>query len=488
MDQAKFTEAQQAYQASDYRTAAKGFLAAAGRGAVGNGQCYHLAGNSLMKLRRYADAVTVYGHALRDETYAKRGSVLANLGSAHYALGELGEALNCYQAALDEPDYVTPYKALQCIGAVHMERGRTEDAAVAYRKAALDESNPQPSKALVNLGLCFMALGRPQDAVEAYQAALGFDGYKGRGKALSNLGQAYTALGRYEEAVKAFEKATELHDHVLSPSALSAFDAAREALEPKAELVDGWVTGELGAFAGVTSPVADMPPLETDPFMSVSSQAPVGYTPASQPYEPVSQQYEPAGELYTPATQSYTPATEPVHDLKASAAAAALGFGDDDAVNDFFTRSEQEITDNARAQRRAQRPPASAQIVRTLMTLLVVAVVIVGAAAAAYFAGFGWPTQAATVKGLLVAHQKAESVEQYWVAVPTKDVKREMAKIPAIKSFTIDSVDRGASTSTVNVTVSATKGTAMRYRVTLAREGVGWRVNGVDYNWRSTGD
>ena len=258
MDQTRFQEAQKAYDAHDYRAAAKLFLGAAGRGAEGNGAAYHMAGNSLIHLRRYQDAVTVYGHALRDSIYDKRGAVCANLGAAQASLGDYAEAVRAYECALEEPDYATPYKAYQGMGNALLERGSVEEAAIAFRKGALEPGNPDPGKALVNLGLCFMALGRPADAVEAYKAALGFDQYTGRGKALSNLGQAYIALGDDAEAIKAFEKATQLHSHTLAPSALAAYEGALARTQPaQREIVEGWQTGELPQVITATvAPVA----------------------------------------------------------------------------------------------------------------------------------------------------------------------------------------------------------------------------------------
>ena len=112
MDQTRFQEAQKAYDAGDYRAAAKMFLGAAGRGAEGNGAAYHQAGNALIHLRRYQDAVTVYGHALRDTIYDQRGTVFANLGAAYHSLGDYGESVKAYESALQEPDYTTPYLSL----------------------------------------------------------------------------------------------------------------------------------------------------------------------------------------------------------------------------------------------------------------------------------------------------------------------------------------------------------------------------------------
>ena len=434
MDQHRFQEAQAAYDAGDFRSAAKQFLAAAGRGADGNGAAYHMAGNSLCRLRRYQDAVTVYGHAARDPLYERRGAVQANLGAAYVALGEYAQAANAYEAALAEPDYTTPYKALQGLAGALLERGKIEEAAVNYRKAALDPNNPDPGKALVNLGLCFMGLGRPSDAVEAYKAALGFEEYAGRGKALANLGQAYTVLGEYAEAVKAFEKATELHGYKLSAPAQSAYETARAASAGDREVVDGWETGELAVAAAATAGV-------------------------------------------------------PVQDLgsKGSSAGDALGFGDEAAVADFFSITEDQMKVQDREARRSARkegriPAAVKVLIFVAATALLVGALVGGG----YAMGFGWPTQDATVSGMLDSHANGRPIEGYWVAAPGTDVAREMAKVPPIQTFTIDGIDRGSQTSIVSVTVTPKSGAPLHYRVTLSREGVGWKVSGVANDWSST--
>jgi len=462
VDQSKYQDAQQAYEAGDFRTAAKSFLAAAGKGAAGNGSAYHMAGNALMRLRRYQDAVTVYGHALRDETYDKRGSVQANLGAAYVALGEYAEATKAYEAAIEEPDYPTPYRAFQGMAAALVERGRIEDAAIAYRRAALDPANPDPGKALVNLGLCFMALGRPEDAVEAYQAALGFDDYQGRGKALANIGQAYAAMGEYGEAVRAFEKATQMHGHKLSGTAQQAYDDARAAALPTRETVDGWETGEMAPAIAQVSPSG----WDADELQALADE-----------------------------TVAEADAGEPADDgqelgQKAEQAAEALGMGDDEAVTEFFALTEDEMKMRDREARRAERERkrSSGSWAKIAVAAAVGAVLLLLVLGALYWIGFGWPTQAATVDGLVAAYAAGQPVERYWVAVPGKDVAREMAKIPSpVKAFVVDSVDRGRTTSTAYVTVTPEKGAPLRYTITLSREGVGWKVTGVENDWSSTG-
>lgn len=437
MDSNRFQEAQAAYDAGDYRSAAKQFLAAAGRGAEGNGRAYHMAGNALCRLRRFHDAVTVYGHALRDPLYERRGAVQANLGAAYVALGDYAEAAAAYEAALAEPDYTTAYKALQGLAGALLERGKVEDAAVNYRKAALDESNPDPGKALVNLGLCFMALGRPSDAVEAYKAALGFEEYKGRGKALSNLGQAYTTLGQYQDAVKAFEKATQLHGYELSAAARASYDAALQSLSDDRETVDGWETGEL-------KPV----PVAAPPIMGADDSL------ASKPSE----------------------------------GATVVQFGDEAAVSDFFSMTEDQMLARDREERRAARRAAGPRAgIRTFIIVAVVALLLGGLVGGGYALGFGWPTQSATVTGMLGAYGNGGPTEKYWVASGAAGVAREMAKVPPVQAFTIDGIQRASRTSLVLVTVTPKSGAPLHYRVTLAREGVGWKVTGIENDWRSTG-
>lgn len=463
MDQAKFQEAQNAYDARDYRSAARGFLAAAGKGPAGSGAAYHMAGNALMRLRRYQDAVTVYGHALRDDMYDRRGAVYGNMGQAYACLGEYTQAERAFRAALEEPDYRTPWKAWQGIGSALLERGRVEEAAAAYRAAAIDTDNPEPAKALVNLGLCFMALARPADAVEAYKAALGFEEYDGRGKALANLGIAYTQLGEYEQAVRAFERATELHSHELSDAAKQAYDAALSVVRPARQTVEGWETGDLVAV-GAVQPVAS------------------GWA---------------TGELRALSTEGDTPdaaGSAAVDDSSVagsdSSTSEDMGFGDEEAVNDFFALTEAEMKQRDREARRAKRKAEGAGgLLRRYAGIGAAVVILVAALAGAYALGYGWPTQESSVAGMLDTYRQGGDVQPFWVAVTEKDITKEMAKVPPdVKEFAIDSIERGPRASTALVTVTPEKGAPLHYRVTLRREGVGWRVDGIDNDWRSTGE
>lgn len=439
MDEARFREAQEAYAAGDHRTAAKLYLAAAGRGSEGNGAAYHMAGNSLMKLRREHDAVTVYAHALRDESYPERGTVYANLGAAYALQAMYSEAVEAYSKALEEPGYEARHKALQGMAGALWEMGRIEEAARAYRKAALEAANPDPGKALNNLGLCFLRLGRPDDAVEAFKTALGLDTYSGKGRAQANLGLAHAAAGRHEEAVKAFDKAVQLHAHALSAEAAAVLESSRAALaaaQPPREVVEGWQTGDLADAAEAGAP-----------------------------------QEAPAAEGSGPA--------EPTGP-----------FSGVEPLEEFFTRTDEEMREldrearrSARLAKREERSPWAMAAAIGGGVLLAIALFV-----AAYFLGFGWPTQRAAVSGMMGAYAGGEKVDGFWVAVPAGDIAKEMQKVsPSFTSYSIDSVDRSPRVSKVGLTVTPAKGAPMHYVVTLAREGVGWKVTGIENDWRSTG-
>jgi tetratricopeptide (TPR) repeat protein len=298
-----------------------------------------------------------------------------------------------------------------------------------------------------------MGLGRPADAAEAYKAALGMDAYAGRGKALANLGIAYVQMGQYVEAVKAFERATQLHGHQLSSVAQQSYDAALDAAKPSRPTVEGWETGDLVTVQDVV--------LTGDGWAT--------------------------GELAC-LSGAVAGASEIAANVSADAAADTIGIGDEKAVEEFFSLTEDEMRQRAKSERRAARKTAGPEgLIRRIAVMLVLIASLSGLGAWAYLQGYGWPTQQSTVMGMLDDYRRGLDVGRYWVAVTDKDLAREMAKVPPeVKEFTVDAVDGRATVSTVSVTVTPVKGAPLHYRITLRREGVGWKVDGVENDWRST--
>lgn len=421
MDQTRLEVAETAYAGGDWTAAAREYLGAAAGEIQGSGYAFHRAGNALMKLKRFDDACAVYERALLDNEYPDSATVSSNLGTAKAALGAFDEAARAFQQALDGPDYPGRYKALQGIAGAFYQMGRIEDAAEAYRQAALDSANPDPGKALNNLGLCFVALERPQDAVEAYRAAVDLPGYKGRGRAAANLGMAYAALGMHDRAVASFERARDEFGHTLSPSLERAYKASLAALGSPAA---GRVEG------WTTGEIAPLAPSRQVPFPDDA----------------------------------------------------------DEETSRFFTitDAEMKVADrDARRRERREKPPRRPMWVSAVLWLAL-AVVVAGALVGAYLYGLGYPTQQMTVNGVLEAYGDGDDVTSYWVAVPSADVDKAMSSLPTSwVSYTISGVERSARTSQVDVTVTLERGGVVTYQISLAREGVGWKVNGVSTSFSS---
>jgi len=424
LDQSRLEAAEAAYAAGDWTTAAREYLGAAAGEIQGSGYAFHRAGNALMKLKRLDDACAVYERALQDGDYPDEATVSCNLGTAKASLGTYDEAAKAFKRSLEAPDHAGRYKALQGIAGAYYQMGRIEEAAEAYHQAALDSGNPDPGKALNNLGLCFVALDRPEDAVEAYRAAVDLPGYKGRGRAAANLGMAYAALGMHDRAVASFERARDELGFELS----ARFDAAYRA-----------------------------------------SSAAAGASPAVQP------------DRVEGWTTGEMPPVAPTRTFE---------FPDEDAEEEsrFFTitDAEMKVADREERRRERQQRPPKRPVWVSAVVWVALAVLVAGALIAAYLFGIGYPTQQMTVNGVLEAYADGDTVDSYWVAVPATDVQKAMSSLPTEwVSYEITGIERSARTSQVEVTVTLERGGVVTYQISLAREGVGWKVNGVSTSFSS---
>lgn len=175
--------------------------------------------------------------------------------------------------------------------------------------------------------------------------------------------------------------------------------------------------------------------------------------------------------------------------MPAAAETALLPSSDDEATQRFFDRSESEMRETDRAERKAAR---TAKMTPRAIALRVgigmgAVLLIAGIFGGLLYAGFGYPTQAQTVSALIDAYRSGGSYAQYWVAVPQTNVKQEMDQLPArFASYRIAGVDQAALRSTARVIVRFDTGAELAYDISLTREGVGWKVMGVKNVWSST--
>jgi len=434
VDAGKFEQGRKLYDAGDYRGAAAMYLDAVDHATVvGNGPAYHMAGNALLRIKRYADAVTLYEHALRDEAYTKRSGVQTNLATAMLQSGDYAEAVKHFERALEESDCLRPYRCYNGIGHALMKQERWNDAALAFRRAALDPDNPDPGKSLVNLGLCLAAAGKPEDAIAAYQAGLGFDSYRNRGRALVNLGFAYFATRQWQDAVRSFSEAQEAHGTALSTDALTALERAQAHLR-------------------ATGPIPD---------------AGEHALPAATESAPV---------LTAGARDSFTEgAATPSLGESPTGSGPIIGSAAD--IDQFFARTESEMKVRSREFERAKRGRFG--WLKWVLLLAVFVGMVAGAGAWAWLTGFGAPPAMDTVGRLMEQYNTGQPMEQFWASDAT-DITRSMTVIPAPSTYVLSEFNPDGLTATVALAITPEQGEELRFTVSLVREGTGWKVTAID--------
>lgn len=439
MDIQAFNAAKLAYQQGDWANAANQLAAVKQPGEVA-GEVDHLRGNALMKLGDYAGAAAAYGDALKDASYGHVGALSCNRGRALVATGNSEEAMSCFQAAAADPSYGTPYKAHLALGNLYSRAGMTREAGVAWRNAAIDETNPDPSGALSKLGGCFMQLGRPVDAIEAYRTALDFSSDGGQGAIYGDLGLAYMASNRVAEAADAFGRASSDPAYTLTSEQQASYTAAQKALY------------KVSASSG---------PSDTDQMLNAAGygSSPVNYgdTPAGTgSYDPL----DPMGK-----SGEFIPNPEDTG---------------------FFSVTEADLMAADKEERKARRKHNHRGL-KVFIFLLLLILILGGAAAFAYTKGYGWPTQEAVVSDLFSTASSGGDISGYVAGNMSDETKKQISAILPINSTSeITGVDRAMDSSTVLLTANLTNGGTQDYVVTLARDGISWKVTNVELSFAST--
>lgn len=411
------------------------------------GLIYHQLGNCLTKLKNNAEAVKAYTQATADAAYDAVGTVNYNLGMSYAALHDYDNAVKHFEIAVSDSKYPTRFKAYMGMGNVLMKQGKSAEAGVAFREAALDESNPDPTKALLNLGVCFMALDRPADAVSSYESALQFDMSPDvRNKMYASLGQAYVACGQMQQAVDAFENAIQDKTYFLSASASVDYQRA------------------IGVVSqGSSDKTQALPPVSAD----TSGLDVVAAEPAS-------------GTGMFPAVDS----PEEMSEEDAYYYADIYGSEQDQNRADdyFFNSSDEELEQWSRGLAKKDRKRRSVGL-KILLVVIVLVVALAAAAVGAFAMGYGYPQQETVVQQ--VFNNPSSSASNFASSVANDDVASMTALIPQGGTATVDGVNKSMSTSVAYVTVNTSAGGSIQYKVTLSREGIGWKVSDIELYFNS---
>ena len=432
MDISTFNRAKQAYDAKDWETAA--LLFSTCMSGPGAGEAAHLRGNALMRLGRVREAIQAYQVATADMSYANRGAVFTNLGKAQVALGDYSGAVTSLRQALDDPGYTGSYKALLALGGAYSKLGDARNAGVAYRKAALEENNPDPAKALINLGVCFVQLHRPADAAEAYRTALDFSQDANECNMIrANLGQAYVASNRMIEAVQMFNQAV-ASGYQLSAPAAADFQRAQQATN---------TLSNAAAASGAGS---------TSDFLSAYG-AP-GASGGIDPLDPLGR----SGEVMPSPDES-----------------------------GFFDITDEDIEAASRAHKAATKAQMKAQGgsrhvgLKIAIAVLVLVLAAFVACIVLYMQGYGMPSQQVAVDGVFEAAAKDQMAGEYWAqGVSTQAQQQAASEVPQGSTHEIKGMDVTASKTTAYVGVTLPQGGVLNFDVALVREGIGWKVAGID--------
>ena len=449
MNTEAFRIAKDSYQRGDWAGAASALANAKSSGEA-FGEADHLRGNALMKLGRYAEAAAAYAEALSDAAYGHVGALNCNRGRALVAAGQDDAALACFQAAVSDPSYPTPYKAYLALGKLFEKRGFVVEAASAWRSAAIDEQNPDPAQSLVKLGACFMQLTRPNDAIDAYRTALDFSTSASTGAINAELGQAYMACNKISEAADAFNHSAADPNYTLTPEQQVAFSAAQRAL----------------------SAAAGSGPSETDQMLANAGYGNQGLVGADQSGSQavVNQGYS-QGAAYDPLdpmgrSGEFIPSPEDTG---------------------FFSVTEEDLMKADRDDRKMRRKHNHRGLKVVLFILLLLAI-LGGVGGFAYYKGYGWPTQEAVVSDMFSAGASGSDIAPYLSSSITDDARKDIESImPRGATCSVSGVDRSMAQSTVLVNASLASSGNQSYSVSLARDGLGWKVTGVKLTFASQG-
>lgn len=380
------------------------------------------------------------------------GVAFAKAGNALVKLGRHADAIMAYQRALEDADLPSRSAVLCNLGAAQAASGEHEAAAGSFRAALEDPAYAKRYKALQGAAASLAALGRSDEACEMYRAAVLDASNPDPGKSLNNLGLCYLTQARYEDAAEAFKAALDVDGYAGKGKSAANLGLALAALGRSKEAVEAFerATGEFQHTLGPEALAA-----------------------------------------YDACKRALVqPVRETVEGWRTGEMPPVLPDEDDEDLS-FFTRTEEEMRQADREARRAERAARRERqgLLVRLGSFVAIAAVVVGLLGFLWASGIGFPTQQMTVKGLLEAHRAGKPVAGYWVAVPSVDVEKEMSALPPrFTSYKIEAVDRSAKTSTVEVTIVLEQGAPLAYKVSLSREGVGWKVSGIANDWRSTGD
>lgn len=423
MDTTKFDQAQQAYDSGDYSSALSEFLA-----------CAKSASTTLDP--------------------GDKGYIYHMMGNCLVKMKRFDKAIPTYKRAIDDIDYGHTAALNVNLGVAYSATKDYESAIKCFQKAIDDDTYATPYKAYAAMGNALLKLNKPADAGVVFRKAALEDNNPDPGRSLVNLGVCFMALNRPHDAVEAYVAALD-------------FDSTSEARNKtyanlgQAYVATGRMSEAVDAFANALK----------DGEYKLSDSAQTDYDRAKTIAE---MEANPTAGLDTYEGSGYI--EPPLNDET-----AVIPSPDDTG---FFSMTEEQIEESGKKAKKKERKRKNTGL-KVFLVIIIILVVLVAAAGVGYIRGYGWPLQETVVEETFAANANGSSVYQYWNTSDQSEVKNAMAGVGKSDNITINAVQRGMMESTAVVTQVLPEGGTVRYQVTLARSGLGWKISGIDFDFAS---
>lgn len=376
-------------------------------------------------------------------------------------------------------------EACHLCGNALMRLGRVQEAVQAYRAAASDMTYRNQGAVYTNLGKAQMALGDLRGAVDSLRHALSDASYQGAYKAYIALGEAYSKLGDARNAGVAFRKAALEENNPDPAKSLINLGVCFMQLRRPADAAEAYRTA------------IDFSTNDEERCL-LNANLGQAYVASNRMMDAV-QAFRAATEggyrLSSAAAADFERALTASQAYGSRGAGAALsGFGSGSLdpfdptgasgeilpspdTSGFFSIPESELE----AAGKGARPRGAHTTLKIVVVIVALLLVAVGGLFFAYVQGMGIPSQESTIDAVFEAANKGTDSSSSWARGVSPDARLQaMAELQDGDSFEIVAMDRSATESVALVDVKLPQGAVLTYRVSLVREGLGWKVSNIE--------
>lgn len=368
-------------------------------------------------------------------------------GNALMRIGRVQEATQAYRAALADPSYGNQGAVYTNLGKAQMALGDLRGTIDSLRHALADQNYRGAYKAHMALGEAYSKLGDSRNAGSAYRQAALDPNNPEPAKALINLGVSFMQMRRPADAAEAYRTAV---DFAANPQERSLIYANLG----QAYVATNRMVEAVSAFQSATST-----------GYQLSSAAQVDFSRATQ-----------AVQAMSSASGAYPGTVDPTYD-PAGMSGDLLPSAEDSG---FFNISEADIMADQRRREAYDRVKPHRGLKRALIAIVIV-VVVIGGLAGAYAAGLGIPSREGAIDDVFSAAAKGEDASGAWASSVSASARAQaMETVEGDGSAQIVGMDATMSDCVAIVQTKLAQGGTLTYRVSLVRQGIGWKVSNVE--------